>query len=523
MRLRSHDNYSAYRPQAAKSHPLVDGKLLSLSGRSSSQRTEKDHLKIHTLLNLFYKLIFKCLENLIEEHITMPRETDLPEIEQIFLSATAQDCLSYREALKEAVESSIEKAKIFLQEDWAEAGKFVVDVCKSRVEDCDGYFGLFGHRYGWIPPGFNHSITELEFRWAVERWQKLPAPIFILLPQKGSQADIELISKSEPFLAREFPDPVIRELEIKKQEAFVSSVVTWASKDGLMLIYYDSLQRLVQKAPLSILNWNLDALRQAKNGRRLAQGDIPAEELGRIGRDDQISALNEIMEDFLDQPKEPAMAVLVHGHENQGQIQFAHFLRQWEEWEDAAILYGQPQNPDDTESIIRWCCSQLKIPVLGKPDVESLALALIGRLTKSSVTIIQLSIGKSADRISHFSTYLWQPLLMSLKKQQKDSMRGRLFWIMIDHFSLSLAPDNGISNRVSVTAKSNYNAPIPLPILEDVTAQQVKRWLKDLRPRRTDLSIERREEIAAYATEPDGKPSNVYNRLTLHGFWAATD
>lgn len=453
----------------------------------------------------------------------MPHDTDLPEIEQIFLSATAQDCLSYREAVKEAVEGSIAKAKIFLQEDWAEAGKFVVDVCKSRVENCDGYLGLFGHRYGWIPPAFNNSITELEFRWAVDRWAKLPAPIFILLPKKGSQADTELIAKAEFFLEKEFSDLSTRELEKKKQEAFLSSIVAWASKDGLMLIYYDTLQSLRSKAPLSILNWNLEVLRQAKNGRRLAQGEIPAEELGRIGREDQISVLSELIEDFLDRDEEPAMAVLVHGHENQGQIQFAHFLRQWDEWEDAYIIFGQPQNPDDIESIIRWCCSQLKIPVLGKPDVESLALALVGRLAKTSVTIIQISLGKDTDRISKFMTYLWQPLLAILKTQQKSNWHARLFWIVIDHSPLSPAPNAHVFVNEASSQKTEYSKLNHLPILDDITAQQVKRWFKDLRPRRTDLDNTRREEIAAYATGPDGKPSNVYNRLALDGFWAASD
>ena len=40
----------------------------------------------------------------------------------------------------------------------------------TRVKNCDAYMGLFGHRYGWIPPGFTRSITELDFRWAVEHW-----------------------------------------------------------------------------------------------------------------------------------------------------------------------------------------------------------------------------------------------------------------------------------------------------------------------------------------------------------------
>ena len=69
----------------------------------------------------------------------MPRAADIPEISQIFLSATAQDCREYREAVRDFVQANEPAAKISLQEDWAAGGEFVVDVCQGRVTACDAY------------------------------------------------------------------------------------------------------------------------------------------------------------------------------------------------------------------------------------------------------------------------------------------------------------------------------------------------------------------------------------------------
>ena len=140
----------------------------------------------------------------------VPHENDISEIAQIFLSATAQDCRKYREAVRDVVQDNVPQAKIFLQEDWAEGGHFVVDICRQRVRTCDAYMGLFGHRYGWKPPGHSHSITALKFAWAVERWPQRAVPIFILLPEKGSEADVQLHDWASPYIERECPDEASR-------------------------------------------------------------------------------------------------------------------------------------------------------------------------------------------------------------------------------------------------------------------------------------------------------------------------
>lgn len=136
----------------------------------------------------------------------MPRATDIARVSQVFLSATAQNCHIYREAVKAAVERNVKGGQVFLQRDWVAGGHFVVDVCQREVKTGDAYRGLFGHRYVWIPPDHTRSITELEFRWAVERWPRRDLPIFILLPEKGNDADRQLREWALPYIENEYPD-----------------------------------------------------------------------------------------------------------------------------------------------------------------------------------------------------------------------------------------------------------------------------------------------------------------------------
>jgi hypothetical protein len=73
------------------------------------------------------------------------------EIRNIFLSSTAKDCVVYRLEMKDALEKNV-PVTVHLQEDWASAATLVMTVCQQKLKDQDGYMGLFGYRYGWIPP-----------------------------------------------------------------------------------------------------------------------------------------------------------------------------------------------------------------------------------------------------------------------------------------------------------------------------------------------------------------------------------
>jgi hypothetical protein len=64
------------------------------------------------------------------------------------------------------------------------------------VDDADIYIGIFAHRYGYVPAGSDVSVTEMEYRRAVER--KLPCLIFFMHEDHPVKArDIEMGSGAE--------------------------------------------------------------------------------------------------------------------------------------------------------------------------------------------------------------------------------------------------------------------------------------------------------------------------------------
>ncbi|MEF8700472.1 MAG: DUF4062 domain-containing protein [Candidatus Accumulibacter sp. UW20] len=451
----------------------------------------------------------------------MPPAADIAEISRIFLSATAEDCREYREAVQTFVQDNETAAKIFPQENWADGGEFVVDVCARRVKECDAYMGLFGHRYGWVPPGFTHSITELEFRWAVERWPQAVPPIFVLLPEKGSEADRSLLDWARLQLEKDFPDQDARAVATRAQQDFLATVANWAANGRMLVFYRDPLQ-LVGKALSCIQHWNRKLLRQALAGRRLAVGDIPAEELGRIGREEQRRALSGALETFRERATPCAVAFLVHGPENHGQREFAEFVYRWdEEWEDLPVHCGQPAEPDSVDSLLCWTCGQLQEPLLGPPRIDALADILAARLGRSSLVFVLRTAGHHADRLANFLSLFWQPLLSALSARSPAG-RGRLYWFVVDHERLPDDPAKGIRQDRLDADDTDYRELLALPALGDLDSRQVQRWLKALKSSAgIALTEERRQEITERATRPDGKPPNVYDRLTREGFWVS--
>ena len=462
----------------------------------------------------------------------MPQPPPIDEISQLFLSATAQDCRCYREAVRDVLQRHVSKAQVWLQEDWAAGGQFVVEVCRAKVRSCDAYLGLFGHRYGWIPPDHSKSITELEFGWAVERWpRQQAAPIFVFLPKPGSKADDELRASAAACFRDDSLDEASRRLQDERQSAFLNLVRSWAA--GRILLFYEHEQELREKALSSVNHWNLALLHRALDDRRQATGNIPGDELGRIGREPQRRALADALAAFHDRPQQRAIAFLVHGRENHGQREFAEWLARaddpWEECGDDVVLHcGQPADADSSESLIRWACGELREPVTGDAGVAALAVALAAALAQRSLVFIQHNAGRQAQRLRHFCKDFWQPLLAALAARPPVG-NGRLYWVVVDHDRLAGECGEAVCCDEANGDAVDYRRLLALPELGEISASQVRTWLGELRKSAgIVLGADRRNQIAECATRfggnpknvPDGNPPKVYDRLKREGFWA---
>jgi len=98
----------------------------------------------------------------------------------IYLSSTYEDLKEHRRVVFDVLKKSGHEVKAM--EDYVASDQRPVDKCLKDVAEADIYVGIFGFRYGYIPPPGDNpdglSITELELRHA-ETLQK-PCLIFLL-------------------------------------------------------------------------------------------------------------------------------------------------------------------------------------------------------------------------------------------------------------------------------------------------------------------------------------------------------
>lgn len=88
----------------------------------------------------------------------------------IYLSSTFEDLKDYRKAVYDAL-SKVSHYKVIAMENYVATDQRPVDKCLKDVANAHIYVGLFGFRYGYVPPAEHNnpdglSITELEFRCA---------------------------------------------------------------------------------------------------------------------------------------------------------------------------------------------------------------------------------------------------------------------------------------------------------------------------------------------------------------------
>jgi len=92
----------------------------------------------------------------------------MPEQVRVFISSTSEDLKEYRSAVRDAI-----LAKDLFpdsMENWATRDSTAIDLCRQKINQAHIYIGIYAHRYGWQPEGYNgKSITELEYDWATER------------------------------------------------------------------------------------------------------------------------------------------------------------------------------------------------------------------------------------------------------------------------------------------------------------------------------------------------------------------
>ena len=85
---------------------------------------------------------------------------------KIYISSTYSDLVEHRGQVYDILRKM--RYDVIAMEDYVAADRRPLDKCLADVASCDLYVGIFAWRYGYIPPGQERAITELEYRQAGE-------------------------------------------------------------------------------------------------------------------------------------------------------------------------------------------------------------------------------------------------------------------------------------------------------------------------------------------------------------------
>lgn len=95
---------------------------------------------------------------------------------KVYVSATFRDLQECRAAVQLALRRL--RVEDMAMESYVAEDRRPLERCLADVRECDVYVGIFAWRYGFVPPGYGRSITELEYREALNSGK--PCLIFLL-------------------------------------------------------------------------------------------------------------------------------------------------------------------------------------------------------------------------------------------------------------------------------------------------------------------------------------------------------
>ncbi len=120
----------------------------------------------------------------------MPARVAIPVDMRVYLSGTYKDLTEHRRAAYQQLRTM--HHDVIGMEDYVASDQRPVQKCLADVAESDVYLGIFGWRYGFVPPRDNpqrRSITELEYRCA----KRLNKPCLIFLSQEDAPWPITMM------------------------------------------------------------------------------------------------------------------------------------------------------------------------------------------------------------------------------------------------------------------------------------------------------------------------------------------
>ena len=141
----------------------------------------------------------------------------------IFISSTQTDLQSERDAVQAVIESIGHKC--VRAETLDSPGVSPEEACRTMARECDIYIGIYGGKYGYVPPHLGVSVTEYEYQQARDHRS---SKVFIYIKDIS---DVE--PEQERFLTevQHFADGYFRHEKFSSEEELAEQVkhdiVTW--------------------------------------------------------------------------------------------------------------------------------------------------------------------------------------------------------------------------------------------------------------------------------------------------------
>lgn len=176
-----------------------------------------------------------------------PPQTALLNLVQVVISSTTLDLPRHRRAAMDGVWHSSMRP-VAMERDRIAMYDSPLDYSYELVAEAHVYIGIFGNRYGFNPPGYDVSMTELEYRRAVAH----PMPILIFFAKDDA-----------PLAPDDTESDQDRASKLKRLKAELSTrykVAFFTSPEDLQELVSESLDALVEsgKLPLESLRHLLD-------------------------------------------------------------------------------------------------------------------------------------------------------------------------------------------------------------------------------------------------------------------------
>ena len=125
-----------------------------------------------------------------KELIQAPMDKKAKDILRVFISSTS-DMKPFRHVVKERVEACEMYPDMY--ENWGQGNKYPRDMCCQHVLQADIFVCILGARYGFVEPMWDKSMTEIEYRIALNAG--IPILIYIIANYKEELDKLEAEDK----------------------------------------------------------------------------------------------------------------------------------------------------------------------------------------------------------------------------------------------------------------------------------------------------------------------------------------